>query len=143
MIKQIDKLSNTELDTLIELWLSVNIETHDYINKNYWISNKELVKSELPKANILVYYNEKEIVAFLGFMDNYIAGLFIQKRFRGCGIGKKLLDIAKEQSEQLTLTVYKKNRNAIEFYSAQKFKTLKEVVDTNTSEIEYVMVWQK
>ncbi|WP_407371887.1 GNAT family N-acetyltransferase [Carnobacterium sp.] len=143
MIKQIEKVSNEELDTLIELWLNVNIEAHDYINKDYWISNKEFVKSELPKATILAYYKEKEIVGFLGFMDNYIAGIFIQKGFRGCGIGKKLLDIAKEKSEQLTLTVYKKNRNAIGFYSAQKFKKVKEVVDTNTSEIEYIMVWQK
>ena len=143
MIKQINKLSNTELNTLIDLWLNINIETHTYIDKNYWKSNQDFVKRELAKADIFVYYSEKNIVAFLGLVDNYIAGIFISKQFRDNGIGKQLLNVAKEKNEKLILTVYKKNINAIGFYSAQKFKIVKEQVDLNTSEIEYVMVWEK
>ena len=143
MIKQINKLSNTELNTLIYLWLNINIETHTYIDKNYWKSNQDFVKRELAKADIFVYYSEKNIVAFLGLVDNYIAGIFISKQFRDNGIGKQLLNVAKEKNEKLILTVYKKNINAIGFYSAQKFKIVKEQVDLNTSEIEYVMVWEK
>ena len=143
MIKQINKLSNTELNTLIDLWLDINIETHTYIDKNYWKSNQDFVKRELVKADIFVYCSEKNIVAFLGLVDNYIAGIFISKQFRNNGIGKQLLNVAKEKNEKLILTVYKKNINAIDFYSSQKFKIVKEQVDINTSEIEYVMVWEK
>lgn len=143
MIKQISELSNIELNTLIDLWLNVNIETHTYINKDYWKSKQDFVKRELPKADIFVYYNKNEIIAFLGLVDNYIAGIFIEKQFRGFGIGKQLLDIAKENRETLTLSVYKKNVNAIGFYSVQKFNKVKEELDTNTSEIEYLMVWHR
>ena len=143
MIKQINKLSNTELNTLIDLWLDINIETHTYIDKNYWKSNQDFVKRELVKADIFGYCSEKNIVAFLGLVDNYIAGIFISKQFRNNGIGKQLLNVAKEKNEKLILTVYKKNINAIDFYSSQKFKIVKEQVDINTSEIEYVMVWEK
>ena len=54
-------------------------------------------------------------------MDNYIAGIFIKKRFKGKGIGQKLLQVAKEEQDVLSLAVYRENQAAYAFYQKQGF----------------------
>ena len=47
-------------------------------------------------------------------MDNYIAGIFIKSVSRK-GIGQKLLQVAKEEQDVLSLAVYRENQAAYAF----------------------------
>ena len=59
------------------------------------------------------------------------------------GIGTSLLDRIKENKDNLTLNVYKKNTNAIKFYEKNNFIITSENIDKDTNEIEYTMTWSK
>ena len=50
----------------------------------------------------------REILDFIGMVDNYIAGIFVDKKYRSFEIGKKLLDYVKSKYDSLSLKVYKK-----------------------------------
>lgn len=139
----IRKFEINELETVMEIWLDTNIRAHDFINISYWQRNYDLVKEMLPDATIFVYEDNSKIQGFIGLMDNYIAGIFVNSNSQSKGIGKALLNYAKENKSELLLQVYKKNVRAINFYLRQDFVVLKEQIDENTDEVELVMNWTR
>lgn len=127
----------------MEIWENENIRTHNFIEKEYWKNNYKYVKDILPNADIYVYVLGEQIVGFVGLNNNYIEGIFVDINNQHNGIGTSLLDKIKEDKENLTLNVYKKNANAIKFYEKNNFIITSENIDKNTNEIEYTMTWKK
>lgn len=93
-------------------------------------------------AEVYVYESDNEIKGFIGFVDNYIGGIFILVKCQSEGIGKKLLCYAKEKKTNLSLSVYIKNSRAINFYKRENFKVISENLDENTDEKEFFMIWE-
>lgn len=71
----------------------------------------------MPNAEIYVYETEDEILGFIGLIDNYIAGLFVDKAYRGLGIGRQLLAEAKKEKDDLQLQVFVKILRQLRFIS--------------------------
>ena len=59
------------------------------------------------------------------------------------GIGKALLNYAKNKRSKLFLNVYQKNIRAIVFYQREGFEIQCSGFDEATKEKEYVMAWLK
>ena len=134
---------NADIDKIMEIWLNSNIEAHNFIDKSYWKKNFEMVKNALPQAEIYIYEENNNIMGFVGLVENYIAGIFVEKNFRGKGTGKKLLDYAKSIKNNLTLNVYEKNIDAVKFYKREGFTVEKFGIDENIGEKEFMMSWEK
>ncbi|MCI8408618.1 MAG: GNAT family N-acetyltransferase [Lachnospiraceae bacterium] len=140
----IRELHETDIDRVTEIWLDTNLKTHNFIDKEYWKGNFEMVKEMLPKAEVYVYEQEStgEIQGFIGMHDNYIEGIFVWSEVQSKGIGKILLDFVKDFKKTLTLSVYQKNKRAVMFYQRENFKIQSENIDENTREREYIMTWK-
>ncbi|WP_071131227.1 GNAT family N-acetyltransferase [Enterococcus timonensis] len=136
----IRKMQNADLNTVADIWLDTNISAHNFISKQYWNENFEIVKEMLLQAEVYVYEDKNEIQAFIGLSDNYVAGIFVCSDAQSSGIGKQLLDFVKSIKKQLTLSVYQKNTQAIKFYQREKFTIQSEKIDEETGEKEYMMV---
>jgi ribosomal protein S18 acetylase RimI-like enzyme len=132
-----------DIDNVMCLWLDTNILSHDFIDSGYWRANFEAVKIMIPKATVFVYERDGDIRAFIGLMESFIAGIFVSNDFQSKGIGKLLLDHAKEKHGELYLNVYKKNSRAIRFYLREGFIISTEQPDENTGETELIMKWKK
>ena len=139
----IRKFKKEDIDEVMEIWKNENIRTHNFISKEYWKNNYEYVKDILPNADIDVYLLDEHIVGFIGVDNDYIEGIFVDTNNQHNGIGTSLLNKIKEEKEKLTLSVYKKNTNAIKFYKKNGFIITGESIDKNTDEIEYTMTWKK
>ena len=139
----IRKFKKEDIDEVMEIWKNENIRTHNFISKEYWKNNYEYVKDILPNADIDVYLLDEHIVGFIGVDNDYIEGIFVDTNNQHNGIGTSLLNKIKEEKEKLTLSVYKKNINAIKFYKKNGFIITGESIDKNTDEIEYTMTWKK
>lgn len=143
MIKKISSIDDYQLDRLVSIWLNSNIDAHHFIDSAYWEHNEADVRDAFPNADIYVYEVEGIILGFIGLMDNYIAGIFVDKLHRGLGIGTKLLNTAKNGREILQLTVFEKNNRAVKFYKSERFTVVKKQLDKNTDETELLMEWHK
>ncbi|MDF2985403.1 MAG: acetyltransferase [Eubacterium sp.] len=139
----IRKFKFEDLDIVMKIWLETNIKAHNFISSSYWQGNYEIVKEMLPNSEILVYEDNNTIQGFIGLMENYIAGIFINANNQSQGIGKSLLDHVKENHSELYLQVYKKNVGAVKFYLRESFAVAKEQNDENTGEVEIIMNWTK
>lgn len=127
----------------MEIWLKSNIEAHNFIDKNYWINNFDLVKSMIKESEIYIYEENNKILGFIGLMEDYIAGIFIDKEFTNKGIGKKLLDYAKDKKAKLYLNVFEKNNKAMNFYIKNQFIISEKNFDDENKEYEYKLIWNK
>ena len=125
------------------LWLEANIDAHDFIPAQYWEANFEAVKDMLPQAEVLVWEGEDGIQGFVGLNGDCIEGIFVRSGSRSGGIGRELLDRARQGREQLALQVYKKNVRAVSFYLREGFQVQREQLDDNTGETEYLMLWRR
>lgn len=138
----IRKMNANELDQVMQIWLQSNIDAHNFIPVNYWEGNYDLVKTMFPKADVYVYIDDDKLIGFIGIMDTYIAGIFVDKKVRSKGVGKQLLDYAKEIHHELTLHAYRQNERAVAFYEREGFKVINEDMDEKTSQREVEMEWK-
>lgn len=142
MIRQFKK---NDLSAVMQIWLDTNIKAHDFIPKEYWESNYEIVKEILPDAEIYVHEDDTAdfIDGFIGLTDNYIAGIFVKEDKQSKGIGKQLLNYVKNIKPNISLSVYQKNTKAVRFYKREQFKIVSENVDDINNEKEFIMEWNK
>ena len=52
-----------------------------------------------------------------------------------------MLDHVKGRKKKLTLSVYQKNRRAVQFYMREGFKIGSEQIEISNKEKEYTMTW--
>lgn len=140
----IRKLRESDLSAVMKIWLDTNIKSHNFVSKEYWTSNYEIVKEIIPKSEIYVYEEDDTnlIDGFIGLLDSYLAGLFVKDTAQSKGIGKQLLDYAKSIKSEMTLSVYQKNIRAVHFYQREQFQIQSENIDDNTNEKEFIMIWR-
>ena len=129
----------------MQIWLDSNIEAHSFIPAQYWLDNFDMVKEMLPQAEIYVYENDasKQISGFIGLNEDYIEGIFVERTMCSHGIGRQLLDYAKEIKPAMSLNVYAKNSRAVSFYQREDFVIKSEGLDSNTNEKDLLMVWRR
>lgn len=134
-------MKENELDAVHALWLKINLETHTTIDPNYFIDNSDKVKEALKDATIYVYKEDNTIIAFIGLIDDYIAGIFVDRRSKR--IGYKLMKHIQNKHTNLNLHVFSDNIRAINFYKKHKFKEIESSFNEDVSAYETLMSWQK
>lgn len=140
----IRKMQAGDIDKVAEIWLDTNLKAHDFIPSEYWKENYEAVKEMISQAEVYVYIdeNKNELQGFIGLDEECIAGIFVRSEAQSRGIGKCLLDRAKEEKRKLTLNVYAQNPGAVRFYQREGFRIAEEDNDGDTGEKEYLMCWE-
>lgn len=101
-------------------------------DKYKWFSKKSLVKwISDPKDDVLLVARKNDTAIGMCMVFTlrnwaFCVGLFVEKEFRGVGLGKKLLDKAirilkRKGVESILLLVDTKNEAGIRFYEREKF----------------------
>ena len=139
----IRELQKTDINKVADIWLDTNIKTHSFIPAQYWKSNFKSVKEALSQAEVYVYEYDTKIQGFIGLNDEYVEGIFVSDEMQSQGIGKILLNYAKDKRNKLLLNAYQKNARAISFYQREGFEIQRSGLDEATGEKDYVMTWQQ
>ncbi len=140
-------MKQEDMPTVLDIWLSGNLQAHPFIPASYWQGQLEKMEREyLPTAEVFVYGEAvgQAIKGFMGVVDKaYIAGLFVHPQYQGQGVGKKLLADGQERYDGLTLDVYCENKKAVRFYERNGFQESERRIDEATGIWEQTMVWAK
>lgn len=134
-----------DLDRMTEIWLEASLLAHPFIKADYWKEQADAMRNiYLISSQNFVYIDENgEITGFVAMVDDYLAAIFVTPDKQGQGIGKKLLDEVKHNHNTITLTVYSRNEQAIQFYKREGFEETEERTDTNTGEKEWLMTYRR
>lgn len=139
----IRKFQDFDLKRVMRIWYDGNLEAHDFINKEYWDRNFGYVKRALPEAEVYVYEINGFVAGFIGVDEGYIAGLFVDKEYRGMGIGTKLMEYIKERYDFFTLHVFENNYGAVTFYENRGLLKKEESINEDLGEVEYLMYYRR
>lgn len=63
----IRRFETRDLDEVMSLWLHANIESHSFIETDYWKKNYDMVRKLIPEAEVFVAEENEEIQGFIGF----------------------------------------------------------------------------
>lgn len=87
--------------------------------------NVQFIKNVLSKENTIllaIELNSEKVLDMIAFTTKTIAQLYVDINYLNHGIGSKLLDVAKEQSEgKLELFTFQRNDKARNFYKKHGF----------------------
>ena len=139
----IRKFKQEDTEQVMRIWLEGNADAHNFVPRDYWVSQYELVKEQLLQADIYVYEQDEKINGFVGMMGDYLAGIFVDKKCRYMGIGRILLEQIKKIYPKFSLNVYQQNRRAVDFYLKEGLFISSNGIDEDTAETDYTMIWDK
>lgn len=139
----IRRFQDFDLKRVMRIWYDGNLEAHDFIPAEYWDRNFGYVKRVLPEAEVYVYEINGLVVGFIGMDEGYIGGLFVDREYRGMGIGTKLIEYIKERYDFFTLHVFENNYGAVTFYENRGLIKKEESVHEDLGEVEYLMYYRK
>ncbi len=125
-IERIQATDNYMLNRLIDVWESSVRETHTFLStQDIQAIMPDVKKGLIEIEDLYVYKDENELLqGFIGVQDEKIEMLFIDADFRGCGIGKKLLQYVLENFSVKYVDVNEQNTQAVGFYKYMGFDVI-------------------
>lgn len=137
----IRNIGSNDIDKIMNIWLRSTIKAHDFIQKEYWENNYNIVMNMyIPMSETFVYEDEECIKGFISIINNeFIGALFVDIDYQNSGIGKKLINYATDKYKNLNLAVYKENKTAVDFYINRGFTIIKEQANEDSGHNEYIM----
>ena len=117
---------------------------HSFIDKAYWEEKADAMRTlYLPLSEVVVDEDKDtgEVVAFIAFVEDYLAALFVAPAHQKKGVGSRLLALAKKMRDTLELSVYAENERAVAFYRKNGFRMTDKRIEEMTGHTELLMVF--
>lgn len=87
--------------------------------------------------------SEGEVTGFCVREDDNITGLYLAQRARGVGLGKRLLDLAKQDRDWITVWAYEKNHRARKFYRREGCTEISREVEDRSGLVDIEHRWTR
>lgn len=115
------------IEQLLKIWESSVRATHLFLSNNEIEEIKKYVPQALKEIpRLIIVENENQVpIGFMGIAEQHLEMLFISKKERGKGLGKKLLEYGIEKYSVNTLAVNEQNPLAKGFYEHMGFEVYK------------------
>jgi GNAT superfamily N-acetyltransferase len=109
-------------DRLLAIWLAASRAGHPFLGEDVLRDQMPKVRDlYLPMASNWIAENDSRIEGFIGLLDQFIGGLFVDPAAHGGGFGRALVEHAAARLGPLTVSVYAANDGAIAFYQRLGF----------------------
>lgn len=133
-----------DTEAVIRIWLEASILSHSFIDKAYWEEKADAMRTlYLPLSEVVVDEDKDtgEVIAFIAFVEDYLAALFVAPAHQKKGVGSRLLALAKKMRDTLELSVYAENERAVAFYRKNGFRMTDKRIEEMTGHTELLMVF--
>lgn len=117
------KGTENDFDRLLTIWESAVKATHDFLDPEDFVYYKSRMMDYFRMVDVYVYKNEQgKAIGFIGVSESMVEMLFVDAAFRGCAVGRKLLEYAIDNLNVYKLDVNEQNTQALGFYIHMGFK---------------------
>ena len=121
----IRKIKVTDYPRLMEIWESAVLSTHDFLKEEDFLYYKERLPVYFHYVNLFGFEQEGILIGFMGIAEGNLEMLFIDNKYRGAGIGKKLITYAIDNLQVTKVDVNEQNVQAVGFYEYMGFNIYK------------------
>ena len=121
----IRKIKVTDYPRLMEIWESAVLSTHDFLKEEDFLYYKERLPVYFQYVNLFGFEQEGILIGFMRIAEGNLEMLFIDNKYRGAGIGKKLITYAIDNLQVTKVDVNEQNVQAVDFYEYMGFNIYK------------------
>ncbi|WP_446423725.1 GNAT family N-acetyltransferase [Mailhella sp.] len=133
----------SDTDEVAALWLRALRASHAFLPPSFWGRLEQDIRTlYLPMSDETVLHIDDaagRIDAFIAFAGEYLGALVVDPQAQGRGLGSRMFRIARRMHPALTLTVYRDNVRAVEFYRRHGLAVYAERRNEDTGHVEYLM----
>lgn len=123
--------SEDDLGAVLDVWYRASLIAHSFLSEEFFAAERrQIVERWLPIAETTVYESGGSVVGFLSLIGNEVGAIFVDPDYQGRGIGRALMDGARDSLPFLELGVFEANSSGRGFYDAYGF----EFVDRQVNE---------
>lgn len=135
---------SSDLTAILALWLESTIYAHPFIAERYWHESEAIVRDVyLPAAKTWVWEENGTLKGFVSVLEGrFLGALFVAPDVLRSGIGKALVQYVQQRFSWLSLEVYQKNQNAVNFYHALGFRIEDSAWQEETRHPTWIMGWE-
>jgi putative acetyltransferase len=112
----------SDRDRVLAIWLAASRTGHPFLTEADLAAQRRLVRDVyLEQSETWVAVDDGAIQGFIGLLDSFIGGLFVDPARHGRGVGSTLVHHAAALKGTLTVDVYAANTGALAFYARLGF----------------------
>lgn len=121
--------SDRDLGAVLDVWYRASVVAHSFLSDDFFeAERRQIAEQWLPMAETSVYESGERVVGFLALIGNEVGAIFVDPDHQGRGIGRALMDAARDSRPFLELDVFEANTTGRRFYDLYGF----EYVDRHT-----------
>jgi len=129
----IRRYENRDLDDLLTAWASASAVAHPFLTAEFLEEERRNIPNlYLPNAETWVFEDGGRVVGFIALLGNQVGAIFVHQEHQRRGIGRQLMDKAKELRGELVVEVFKANSIGRGFYAQHGFEESAERVHEQT-----------
>ncbi len=120
-----------DLSELLDVWHRASLAAHPFLTEAFFeAERRQIAEVWLPVTETTVFEADGRVVGFLALAGNEVGAIFVDPDYQRLGIGRALMDTARDSRPCLELEVFEANAIGRRFYAAYGF----ELVDRHIEE---------
>lgn len=126
-----------DTDGVIDVWYRSARVAYTFLPDEFFDRERREIRDRwLPVAETIVCEDEGRVVGFLSLIGNEVGAFFVDPEQQGRGLGRQLMDHARDSRPFLELNVFESNPLGRRFYEAYGFVYDSEHIHEATGEKE-------
>ena len=122
---------------MLDVWFRASSIAHSFLPADFFeVERREIAERWLPMAETIVFEADEGVIGFLSLIGNEVGAIFVDPDVQGRGVGRALMDAARESRPFLELGVFEANSIGRRFYDAYGFELVERRLDEVTGEPE-------
>lgn len=132
----IRRYQDGDLDAVLAVWHRAFRIAHPFLDDAFLTRERHAIATvHLATAETWVYLRDGRVLGFIAMVGQEIGGLFVDPTVQGRGIGRALVDHARERWSPLDVEVFSSNRIGRRFYDRYGFKEVGQRVHEETGQV--------
>ncbi|NNC40523.1 MAG: GNAT family N-acetyltransferase [Acidimicrobiia bacterium] len=126
-----------DLEELLDVWYRASRIAHPFLSEEFLTTERrEISERWLPLAETTVYDIEGHVVGFIALIGNEVGAIFVDPDHQSMGVGRALMNHARESRPVLELNVFEANAIGRRFYDAYGFEFVDRHIEEASGETE-------
>lgn len=133
----IRRYTDEDLGQLLDVWYRASLIAHSFLSENFFETERRQIADQwLPLAETTIYETDGRVVGFLSLIGNEVGAIFVDPAYQGRGVGRSLMDGARDVRPFLELSVLEANALGRRFYDAYGFEFVSRYIGEATGQPE-------
>ena len=131
----IRQYEESDLEDVLSSWENASKIAHPFLDEEFLETERHNIPNlYLPNADTWVAEVDGKVLGFISLIGNEVGAICLDPKSQGIGIGRSLMDKAKEIHGTLEVQVFKDNSIGRKFYDRYGFKYLAESIHEATNQ---------